>query len=364
MTRLGFAIDGGGGNLTYQRNLAAALRGVDGVESDFLTIPIAERDVWELVPLMGHNLALTASARATAALYAADRRRPLDAALIHSQSLALFAVPWMRRVPTLISTDGTPANYDSFADALDHKVYGRTIEAAKKLWTQATFSAAERILGFSQWVKNSLVNDYGCLAEKVDVIPPGIDVELWKPAPELRSNDALVRILFAGGNFERKGGPELLRWKQLSRHRDQVELHLVTKSPVPEGPGVVVHRDLVPNAPELVRLAQSCDLFVLPTRGDCFGFAVIEAQSLGLPVVVSNLGGIPEIVVEGETGYLVGRDDFDALCDRIDRLVGDPDLRRRLGAKARELAVKRFDARINSRRVLDLMLRLAGAGRS
>jgi glycosyltransferase involved in cell wall biosynthesis len=359
MTHLAFAIDAGGGNLTYQRNLSAALSGVEEVQSDFLPIQIGDHDVWGRIPLLGRNLALTASARAAAALHAADRRHPLSAAMIHSQSLALLAVPFMRRVPTLISTDGTPANYDSFGAALGHKVYGPTIEGAKKLWTRLTFSAAERVLGFSHWVKSSLVNDYGCPPEKVQVIPPGIDVERWRPAPELRPRDGVVRILFTGGNFERKGGPELLNWKRRTRHRD-VELHLVTQHAVSAAEGVVVHRNMKPNHPELIRLAQRCDLFVLPTRGDCFGFAVIEAQAAGLPVVVSDLGAVREIVAEGETGYLVPSGDLDALTDRIDRLVEDEGLRHRLGAQGRERAVRHFDGRLNSRRVLQLMLQLAG----
>jgi glycosyltransferase involved in cell wall biosynthesis len=279
--------------------------------------------------------------------------------MIHSQSLALFSMPFMRRVPTLISTDGTPANYDSFADALDHKVYGPVTEAAKRLWTRLTFSAAEAVLGFSRWAKDSIVNDYGCPPEKVQVLPPGIDIERWRPAPEQRPNDGVVRILFTGGNFERKGGPDLLRWKERTRHRN-VELHLVTQKPVAEADGVVVHGHFKPNDPELVQLAQRCDLFVLPTRGDCFGFAVIEAQATGMPVVVSAVGGVPEIVVEGETGFLVPRGDQDALADRVDQLVGDEGLRRRLGANGRERAVSHFDARVNSRRVLQLMLQLAG----
>jgi glycosyltransferase involved in cell wall biosynthesis len=359
MSHLAFAIDAGGGNLTYQNNLAAALAEVADIQSEFLPIRIGDHDLWNKVPLLGRNLALTASARAAAALHAVQRRQPLDAAMIHSQSLALFSLPFMRRVPTLISTDGTPANYDSFADALEHKVYGPTTEAAKKLWTKLAFSGAARVLGFSQWTKDSLVNDYGCPPEKVEVIPPGIDVARWTPAPEQRPNDGIVRILFTGGHFVRKGGPDLLRWKERTRHRN-VELHLVTKAELPETEGVVVHRDFKPNDPDLVRLAQRCDLFVLPTRGDCFGFAVIEAMATGMPVVVSAVGGVPEIVVEGETGFLVARGDQEALADRVDLLIADEGLRQRMGARGRERAASHFDARTNARRVLQLMLQLAG----
>jgi glycosyltransferase involved in cell wall biosynthesis len=71
--------------------------------------------------------------------------------------------------------------------------------------------------------------------------------------------------------------------------------------------------------------------------------AILEAMAAGLPVVATAVGGVPEIVVEGETGLLVAPGDPAALAGALSRLVEDPALRRRLGAAGRERVRARFD---------------------
>ena len=360
--RYAFAIDQSGGNAVYQANLAQALRGTPGVEATYHGVHIVADDVWQMLPGVRDNYALTASARAASALHAVRRRvGGLDAAFIHSQSIALFSIPFMRRVPTVISSDGTPRNYDSYADGLEHKVYGRRVEGLKQRWTRATVGAARRLLAFSSWVRDSFVNDYGADPSRISVIPPGIDTDLWVPRPELRPGDGTVRVLFTGGHFTRKGGPLLLEWVKKTRHRN-VEVHLVTQHPVAPTDGVVVHHGMTANSPQLIALAQSCDLFALPTRGDCFPFAGIEAQSVGLPVVISNVGGIPEMIVDGETGYTVDRNDAVGFFERLDLLVADAALRERMGRLGRARAAERFNAARNSARVVELLHTVGSEG--
>lgn len=79
------------------------------------------------------------------------------------------------------------------------------------------------------------------------------------------------------------------------------------------------------------------DIYAAPSRLDSesFGVAVIEAGACGLPVVVSDAGGLPEVVVAGETGLVVQRDDVPALQAALKRLVLDPALRERLGRQGR-----------------------------
>jgi glycosyltransferase involved in cell wall biosynthesis len=70
---------------------------------------------------------------------------------------------------------------------------------------------------------------------------------------------------------------------------------------------------------------------------------LIEAAATGRPVVATDVGGVADIVADGATGFVVARGDVSGLAERICRLAGDPDLRRRLGAAAPSAAV-RFDA--------------------
>jgi glycosyltransferase involved in cell wall biosynthesis len=77
------------------------------------------------------------------------------------------------------------------------------------------------------------------------------------------------------------------------------------------------------------------DMFALPSRSEAFPNAVLEAMAAGLPIVATNVGGIPELIEDGRTGLLVPPEDPMALADRLCRLMADPSLGARLGAAAR-----------------------------
>jgi glycosyltransferase involved in cell wall biosynthesis len=163
-----------------------------------------------------------------------------------------------------------------------------------------------------------------------------------------------VRILFVGGHFERKGGRILLDvFRSLGLH-DRAELHVVTREAVEPAPGVTIHTNVQNNSPELLDLFQSADLFVLPTLADCFGNASIEAMSVGLPVITTAIGGIPDIVEHGVTGYLLSPGDAAGLARTVEHLVSNADARRAFSVAARRRALTRFDARTNAARIVDL----------
>jgi glycosyltransferase involved in cell wall biosynthesis len=87
----------------------------------------------------------------------------------------------------------------------------------------------------------------------------------------------------------------------------------------------------------------SAGIFVFPSIWDePFGIPIIEAMAAGLPVITTRGGAASEIVVDGETGLLVERGDSDALANALRTLLGDPALRVRMGAAARERVAKRF----------------------
>jgi glycosyltransferase involved in cell wall biosynthesis len=95
---------------------------------------------------------------------------------------------------------------------------------------------------------------------------------------------------------------------------------------------------------KLVEWYRRATIFVMPSYYETFGISCLEAMAFGLPVVATRAGGLPEVVEDGVTGLLVPPGDAPALAAAIRRLLGDPDLRRRLGQGGRERVVAEFTA--------------------
>ncbi len=105
------------------------------------------------------------------------------------------------------------------------------------------------------------------------------------------------------------------------------------------------------------------DVFCLPTfyEAETFGIVLVEAMSLGLPVVATRWRGIPEIVDEGKTGYLVETHDAAAVAERLEHLQADPALREQLGAAGREKFARDFTVEKFWQRMEQIFLETAGA---
>ena len=106
---------------------------------------------------------------------------------------------------------------------------------------------------------------------------------------------------------------------------------------------------------DVAPLMQAADLFICASVwGEAAGLVNIEAQASGLPVVASRIGGIPEYVIEGETGLLFQPGDVRQLAEAVAKLSQDPALRARMGAAARALAVDEFSPVVGIGRTLAL----------
>jgi glycosyltransferase involved in cell wall biosynthesis len=275
----------------------------------------------------------------------------IDGIFMHTTTLAMMCVDLFRKKSAVLSTDGTPANKLDMRAAYGLKAQSQVGERAKRAFYSQIYGAATGLVGWSDWVKQSFVEDYGYRPENIAVIPPGVDLNLFSSGDR---NHELPRLLFVGGDFRRKGGALLLDVFR-KRLRGHAELILVTHADLEKEPGVQIHRNVAVNSPALLELYATSDIFVLPTFADCFSLVLMEAMAAALPVVSTRVGGITDVVRDGDTGYLLDAGDGDALGDVLESLVADANLRKTLGERGRADASLRFDARQNARRLFEFV---------
>lgn len=192
---------------------------------------------------------------------------------------------------------------------------------------------------------------------RVTSIPYGVDLQRFQPVE--RPVSQRVTIGTASRFSPEKGLRYLLEaFAQLrQRFGDRVALRIAGDGPergkldaLVERLGIAGQTELagwVEHA-ELPAFLQSLDVFVLPSTYEGFGVAAVEASAMALPVVASRVYGLPDVVKEGVTGFLVPAKNSVALAQAIGRLVEDPDLRVALGKAGRQYVAERYDWRENA----------------
>ena len=363
-TRIGFVIEQALGHITHTRNLQTAVPADPEVQAHWALIPFAVTGIAASMPLYASNWTVRAGMRSRRALGTIARRTSLDALFFHTQVTAILAATWVRRLPSVVSLDATPLQYDSLGSSYAHTPGPAWLERVKWRLNRDCYRDARHLVTWSSWARQGLIDEYEVPGEKVMVIPPGVIIADWRTPEPRRLHGGPVRILFVGGDLERKGGLVLLdAWRRINAAREagtpMVQLHLVTKDAVPAELGLVVHHDMQPNSEALKELYRDSDIFCLPTYGDCLPMVLSEAGAAGLPAISTSVAAIGEITRDGETGFIVPPGDVEALAAALQRLIDNPELRMRMGESAVELVTRDFDAARNAQRLLNLLKHVA-----
>lgn len=353
--RVGFVLEQALGHVAYGMGLREALSARADLECVWMEVPFGVGRFGR-IPLLGRNWTLRGSMRARHAIARVHQQQALDGLVIHTQTVGVFSAGHMARIPTLLSLDATPANYDELATVYGDRVHPGPVEAVKRSIHRSVMRHARGFTTWSEWAKSSLVRDYGVASETITVIHPGTVISKF-PNPESRAErrPGPLRVLFVGGDFVRKGGDLLIDvWRQSLR--EEVELHLVTGAAIESERNLRVYRGVKPYSPELLALYADVDVFVLPTRADCLAMVLGEAMAASLPIITTRVGAHAEAVQDGQSGFLIAKDDAAGLAERLRRFVAEPNLARQMGSQSRSFGEAHFDMHKNANRIADLVL--------
>jgi glycosyltransferase involved in cell wall biosynthesis len=353
-----------GGHATMHLNIARALAEhpeVDAVELDVPPASFARRVAGAQIPGLARLDVDLAPVRAQLALSATAHRilktaiaaGPVGAIHVYSQHVALRSLTELRDHPSVVSTDGSAAQN---ARQLPYRRPGRFTPFTARVgehFERRVFDTATIVVAQSEWCARAIRERYDLGVERLRVIPFGIIPPPVAP-PVGREAGALPEVTFTGTSMQRKGGVALLRAYR-TRLRGRCVLNLVTPEPVEPVDGVRVHGDIRPGDPRLLELLARSAVFALPSEIDKSPYSIVEAMFAGLPVVATDVGAIPEMVVDGETGFLVRPDDDAAIADAIERLLDDEPRRAAMGRASRARAHERFDARRTTADLVDVV---------
>ena len=263
-------------------------------------------------------------------------------------------------------------------------------------WAEKTaYEAASGIIAVSNGMREDILRSYPAIdPERVKVVHNGIDLEAWKH-PQGEDADVAAAatlkrlgidpdrptVVFVGRITRQKGLPHLLRaCEQLP-----ADVQVILCAGAPDTPeikaeveglvarlrekrtGVVWIEEMLPR-PELIAVLAASDVFVCPSVYEPLGIVNLEAMAVGLPVVGSATGGIPDVIVDGETGLLVPIEQvqdgtgtpidparFEAdLAERLTTLVTDSEAAKVMGEAARRRVEEHFAWEAIAKRTMDV----------
>lgn len=254
-------------------------------------------------------------------------------------------------IPLVVSFHGTDATMkDSYVwrnSYLTHRLY--------LLRRRTLARAASRVIVQSELLRRVVVEQHGFSPEKVACIRHGVDVQKFRPATDRAE---WGHVLYVGRLIERKGLEYLLRALAIVRKRfPDVQLTVIGDGPMRGRYQTLARKLLGTNVSFLGAQPQDAVrecmerayVFCMPSvtvpsgEVETLGVVFLEAMAMQIPPVSFRSGGIPEVVLHGETGFLAEERDIEALAHYLTVLLQQPELRNRMGEAGRRRVEQEFN---------------------
>ena len=254
--------------------------------------------------------------------------------IVHSQSFSIGIPAWTTKkflkIPYVVWGQGS-----------DVYLPGRFT----RMTTRPILKNADAVLALTENMKRELQKIY---SREISVVPNGINLEGFGTSLRNRKDENPKTILFVGRLHPVKGIQYLIEAMAIV-HKEMPEIKLII---VGDGSERLKLTELVEKldlnncvhfsgkAPQekIPDIMFQADVFVLPSLSESFGIVNIEAMAAGLPIIATNVGGIPDIVEEGVNGYLVNPKRPDDIADRILMLMQNDEMRERISCNNKEKA--------------------------
>jgi glycogen synthase len=267
-------------------------------------------------------------------------RDPIDADLVHGHTWYAALAGYMAKVLYDVPLVATVHSLEPLRPWKEEQL-GRSYHLTA--WVERlALEAADRVIAVSTQSKEEILAHFHIPPERVVVIHNGIDPETWKPSPATATRAAYGidgdYILFVGRTSRQKGMVHLL---EAMKYVDP-GVRLVCCTSAADTPEI--EQEIAAKVKETPRieLYSHCAVFACPSVYEPFGIINLEAMACERPVVASAVGGIPEVVVPGRTGFLVPPADPRALAEALNRVLHDRALARQMGVAGRKRVEDHF----------------------
>ncbi len=222
-------------------------------------------------------------------------------------------------IPLYLTTDATfPLLRDVYNS--HSNLHSKSIKEAIHLEGKAFQKAAKLLLPL-KWLADSAMKEYGIPASKIEVIPYGSNLGIESMKDDIqaiidqRLADQTLRLLFVGVRWEEKGGPFAMKViDELQKLGIDSELIIAGCDPdIDVGKSYIkkvgfFDKSVAEQKGAFVDLYKKAHFFIMPTTAECVGMSFIEAASVGLPAIGTEVGGVPEAVSDKKTGLIIKKD--------------------------------------------------------